>query len=179
MSERILAIEVINSMWHDHLGTRSEDRLDMPGWRESFLRDWDAPVLEPGLEQLEQLKRLRTLLREMSDLQAAGEAIADEQLEALNGWFARAQRRKELTRKGGEYAWTDKPAEENWDAFLSEAALSFASLLADGRIKRVKTCRNSVCKWVFYDDTKNGKRQWCSSDICGNVARVRRHRDKD
>ncbi|QDH22344.1 CGNR zinc finger domain-containing protein [Saccharibacillus brassicae] len=177
MDERLLAVEVVNSMWYDHLGTRSEDRLDYTSWLSAFLKDWNA-YAAPDAKQLEQLKHLRALLRDMLDLTTAGEPVTDAQLNRLNAYMACAPRRPGLIRQNGEYKLDHVPAEQNWDAFLAETALSFANLCADNRIQRVKICRNSVCKWVFYDDTKNGRRQWCSSDTCGNVARVRRHRDK-
>ncbi|MDO3408599.1 CGNR zinc finger domain-containing protein [Saccharibacillus sp. CPCC 101409] len=179
MSERNLAIEVMNSMWYDHLGTRSEDRLDRKDWLEAFLDRWNvAPAARPNARQLKQLKELRTLLRDILRLASAGEELAEAQLEQLNGYLGRVPRRPGLVRRGGEYVLADAPAEKSWDAFLAESALSFAAALAEGRIRRIKLCGNPDCKWVFYDDTKNGKRQWCNSEICGNLARVRRHRDK-
>ncbi|OWA34408.1 hypothetical protein B9G55_19075 [Saccharibacillus sp. O16] len=177
VSARILAVEVVNSMWYDHLGKRSEDRLDRTDWLDAFLSYWSFPVSPDG-KQIERLKALRTLLREMLDRTTAGETVTEAQLTQLNAYMAGSLRTPDLVSNDNGYALTYRPVALDWAAFLAEAALSFADLLADQRINRVKICRNSVCKWVFYDDTKNGRRQWCSSDTCGNVARVRRHRDK-
>ncbi|OWR32990.1 hypothetical protein CDO73_00325 [Saccharibacillus sp. O23] len=177
MNGRILAVELVNSMWYDHLGKRSEDRLDRPDRLGRFLSDWSVSV-SPDERGIESLKTLRALLREMLDRTTAGEPVADDQLARLNAYMAGSPRTPDLVRSGDGYELAYTPAAADWEAFLAEAALSFADLLADRRIGRVKICRNSVCKWVFYDETKNGRRQWCSSDTCGNVARVRRHRDK-
>jgi predicted RNA-binding Zn ribbon-like protein len=34
------------------------------------------------------------------------------------------------------------------------------------------------CRFVFYDQSKNGTRTWCSMRVCGNRAKVRRFREK-
>ena len=43
---------------------------------------------------------------------------------------------------------------------------------------RIKTCRGFDCDWVFIDRTKAGRRQWCDTRTCGNIARVRRYRER-
>ena len=32
------------------------------------------------------------------------------------------------------------------------------------------------CRWVFYDDSRTGRRRWCDMASCGNRAKARRHR---
>ncbi len=53
-----------------------------------------------------------------------------------------------------------------------------ADLLADRENLRIKTCGGFDCDWLFIDRTKAGRRQWCDTRTCGNVARVRRFRQK-
>ena len=44
---------------------------------------------------------------------------------------------------------------------------------------RVPDARLGICPrcgWLFHDDTKGGRRRWCSMDMCGNREKARRHR---
>jgi predicted RNA-binding Zn ribbon-like protein len=40
----------------------------------------------------------------------------------------------------------------------------------------VKICPADDCLWAFYDESRNGSRQWCSMDDCCNRAKARAHR---
>ena len=42
--------------------------------------------------------------------------------------------------------------------------------------ERVKICPADDCLWAFYDESRNGSRQWCSMAVCGNRAKARAHR---
>jgi hypothetical protein len=53
--------------------------------------------------------------------------------------------------------------------------------IGNGTISRLKACPD--CRWVFYDNTRNGAKKWCmmnsggpESRGCGNIAKARRHR---
>jgi hypothetical protein len=47
-----------------------------------------------------------------------------------------------------------------------------------GLLDRVRRCANPECGWLFLDDSRAGKRRWCSMSSCGNRARARRHYHK-
>lgn len=51
-------------------------------------------------------------------------------------------------------------------------------LLSASADLRIKACGGSDCDWLFIDRTKAGRRRWCDTRTCGNVARVRRYRLK-
>lgn len=58
---------------------------------------------------------------------------------------------------------------------LQLIAVSALSLLADPReAGRIKRCPGQDCGWLFLDETKNGRRRWCSMETCGNRAKARR-----
>jgi len=38
-----------------------------------------------------------------------------------------------------------------------------------------KRCADPDCGWVFFDETRNGSRAWCSMESCGNRAKARAH----
>src|SRR5258708_7059779 len=56
------------------------------------------------------------------------------------------------------------------------SARELATALA--RLDRVRRCANPECGWLFLDDSRAGKRRWCSMSACGNRAKARRHYHK-
>jgi predicted RNA-binding Zn ribbon-like protein len=48
-------------------------------------------------------------------------------------------------------------------------------LTEDDRI-RIKACPS--CGWVFYDETKDGKRRWCNPLNCGTKDKMDRYTKK-
>ncbi|WP_299472568.1 CGNR zinc finger domain-containing protein [uncultured Roseibium sp.] len=55
-------------------------------------------------------------------------------------------------------------------------AASAVSILSDKREQeRIKMCPGDNCGWLFVDETKNGRRTWCSMESCGNRAKAARH----
>ena len=61
----------------------------------------------------------------------------------------------------------------------AEAALASAVVLQiQGRLGRVRLCGGEDCRWAFYDESRNGSRQWCSMGVCGNRQKARTYRAK-
>jgi len=54
------------------------------------------------------------------------------------------------------------------------AAADLLELLRAGR-DRIRTCAADDCILHFYDDSRSGRRRWCSMATCGNRAKARRH----
>jgi predicted RNA-binding Zn ribbon-like protein len=55
----------------------------------------------------------------------------------------------------------------------------FAIILAaqiDGTWSRLKACQNEVCRWAFYDASKNRSGHWCTMAICGSKRKTRAYR---
>ena len=46
--------------------------------------------------------------------------------------------------------------------------------MADETWPRLKACRNDVCRWAFYDHSKNRSGHWCSMAVCGQREKNRR-----
>lgn len=44
--------------------------------------------------------------------------------------------------------------------------------------KRIKKCENPHCSHLFFDDSKNQSRRWCSMRSCGNIMKARRFYDR-
>jgi len=62
----------------------------------------------------------------------------------------------------------------------ADAAVASAVVLSlQGKLGRVKLCGGEDCRWAFYDASRNGSRQWCSMEVCGNRQKARTYRAKD
>jgi predicted RNA-binding Zn ribbon-like protein len=48
--------------------------------------------------------------------------------------------------------------------------------MADGSWARLKACRSQLCKWLFYDRSRNRSAVWCSMAVCGNRTKTRAYR---
>jgi predicted RNA-binding Zn ribbon-like protein len=64
------------------------------------------------------------------------------------------------------------------DGVLWPVVRSAGELLTSSRLERVGQCPGDECGWLFLDTSRSGRRQWCDMKDCGNVAKVRRFREK-
>jgi predicted RNA-binding Zn ribbon-like protein len=51
-----------------------------------------------------------------------------------------------------------------------------AEMLGTSQRDRIRVCASETCSARFYDRSRSGQRRWCSMQVCGNVAKARRHR---
>jgi len=62
---------------------------------------------------------------------------------------------------------------------LAILARSIAEFLITAEFKYLRRCANTdSCALVFYDTTKNHRRQWCSNSMCGNRHKVAQFRQR-
>ena len=167
-------VDLVNSEEWDTYGKRT-DWLDEPAWLLFFLRRWQfaSPARQPF--PAARFRALRSVLRKSCEALFAGDRPSAAELRALNTTMNVAGKQALIQRQYGlkvEFI----PASQGWDWILAQTALSFAELLARGDSARIKICRNTDCRWVFYDTTKARSRRWCSDKACGNRDRVRRAR---
>jgi predicted RNA-binding Zn ribbon-like protein len=64
------------------------------------------------------------------------------------------------------------------DAFLARIVADVYRAMIDGTWERLKICRNDVCRWAFYDASKNHSGVWCSMSTCGSKAKARAYRTR-
>jgi predicted RNA-binding Zn ribbon-like protein len=43
----------------------------------------------------------------------------------------------------------------------------------DGSWSRLKVCREDICRWAFYDYSRNHAGTWCTMAVCGTRAKMR------
>ncbi|OLZ67686.1 hypothetical protein AV521_22535 [Streptomyces sp. IMTB 2501] len=62
---------------------------------------------------------------------------------------------------------------------LSRVAAAVAEGLAEGTWMRLKACEADDCHWAYYDRSPAGRGRWCSMQVCGARAKMRRYRAKE
>lgn len=67
-------------------------------------------------------------------------------------------------------------AGDPWDEALARTLEPFVAAVAEGDVERFRICANDGCRWVFYDESRAGRRRWCDMSSCGNRAKAARHR---
>jgi predicted RNA-binding Zn ribbon-like protein len=121
---------------------------------------------------------LRETLRRVFEAQARGEAPPRDALARLQSEHARVAAFARLAWHEDHGAWELDPAAADLDALLQPIVQSAAQLLTSPDLARVRRCGNPTCYWLFIDETRNRSRRWCEMASCGNVLKVRRHRER-
>ena len=124
---------------------------------------------------------LREALHAIFVALAAGKRPAEGDLAGLNAELAHALAHARLARREGGYTltWDPRAADDGGiplDRPLWPVAHSAMELLLEADLSRLGECESDTCGFLFLDTTRNRSRRWCDTRICGNRARVRRHR---
>ncbi|MCX5265466.1 CGNR zinc finger domain-containing protein [Streptomyces sp. NBC_00199] len=61
---------------------------------------------------------------------------------------------------------------------LARTAAAVAQALVEGTWTRLKACEAVTCHWAYYDRSPAGRGRWCSMQVCGARAKMRRYRSK-
>ncbi|MCP4902676.1 MAG: hypothetical protein GY906_37405 [bacterium] len=172
--------DLINSDWHDHRGTGArEDRIENDVWLARFLdkAGWTAKQL-PGQEERQALREMRRYLVRVVERVRHNKEMSKRELDRLNQFLSRSPVVRRLEVDGGSPHVALIPSAVGIDAVLGEVAASFAEMMENGDPTRIKTCANTDCGWVIYDNSRNRTRRWCDKTECGNLIKVRRHRER-
>ncbi|WP_282088128.1 CGNR zinc finger domain-containing protein [Streptomyces tendae] len=68
------------------------------------------------------------------------------------------------------------PAREG--SLTARVAAAVAQALVAGTWSRFKACEAADCHWAYYDRSPAGRGRWCSMQVCGARAKMRRYRAK-
>ncbi|MDQ0713836.1 putative RNA-binding Zn ribbon-like protein [Streptomyces luteogriseus] len=61
----------------------------------------------------------------------------------------------------------------------ARVAAAVAEALVAGTWTRLKACEAADCHWAYYDRSPAGRGRWCSMQVCGARAKMRRYRAKE
>lgn len=107
---------------------------------------------------------------------AHGSAPPPEALEIIG----RAARTAPLTVEFDASGATDlRPTGLGLDELIARLLGDIASAQRIGTWPNLRVCRRDVCRWAFYDASRNHSGIWCTMSICGNrvkSANLRRRR---
>src|SRR5262249_12040494 len=109
---------------------------------------------------------------------AGGRPPRPDDLATLNARLPRALAYLQVsaTRDRFGWAWTGDPVA--LDRILWPIARAAAVFLTSGTPPRLRPRAPPRGRWVFPDPPGGGPRRWCTMAVCGNRAKVRRHRDR-
>ena len=117
-------------------------------------------------------KRLHSLFSALVD----GTAVPATGVRELDTWVHRAWRQLQVDPNAAGWLRLVRPKPRHYEP-LEAIALSALELLGTSDLGRLRRCQApNACGWLFYDDTKNGSRRWCSMSHCGAFFKTRRYR---
>lgn len=126
----------------------------------------------PAQRELDRALDLREALRNLID-----DALPGSSLNAAPSVVERAAAAAELTLVIDDQGRLElQPQATGIDGALGRLlAIAFQAQI-DGTWWRLRVCANDVCRWAFYDASRNRSGRWCTMAICGNRTKVRIHR---
>ena len=120
----------------------------------------------------------REVLFRVLNTRAEGSAAGGEDIARIEAEYLRTAPFARLRWTGESYAWSLEESPTGTDAAIQPLVASAISLLASHRLAQLRRCGNSTCYWLFIDETRNHSRRWCEMASCGNLVKVRRHRER-
>lgn len=142
------------------------------------LAAWLKVAKPPLQKEFEQALVLRETIHRLFDALAQGKAAGSRDFEELNAALAAAPARKALRRGKDGYDWDLDMKSGTALALLAPVLWSAGDLLASAKLAKVRRCANPECLYLFIDESRAGKRRWCTMSSCGNRAKARRHYHK-
>jgi predicted RNA-binding Zn ribbon-like protein len=67
-----------------------------------------------------------------------------------------------------------EPSSGGVDGALGRIVAAIHAGIAEGTWERLKACERDICRWAFYDHSKNRSGHWCSMAVCGQREKNRR-----
>jgi predicted RNA-binding Zn ribbon-like protein len=147
------------------------DALATPAAAARWFREAGLTVSRLDGADVERAVVLREALRALLAANN-GHAIEKQAIRRLNAAAARTT----VGFSFGEATATLVPKGTGIERVLSHVIAAVFGAMADGTWPRLKACRRDVCRWAFYDHSKNRSGAWCTMDICGNRVKTRAYR---
>jgi predicted RNA-binding Zn ribbon-like protein len=174
------AIDFANtlSMFQGQLTEQFRVWADVLAWLSLAGLSTDPALQIPTSRSAEAVKSVVQLRRawkaELDEL-VAGRKVSDNFIKQLNHLLAEDIFRETLHRSGKTGFQLGRSASQLSGERLTLAILSrqIAHFLAEANFDYLHRCANTTsCVLYFYDTTKNHRRQWCSTAVCGNRHKV-------
>jgi len=179
MNRPDLCLEFVNTRYWRGQANPTET-LNAPDDLASWIAANGAPkgAKAPTSKEFERAIELRETIHRLFDAEAQDRAPSARDLDALNEALEKAPARTTLKRERGGYGWDVDIRSGTALALLAPVLWTAGDLLTGPRLDRVRRCANPDCLFLFLDDSRAGKRRWCSMSSCGNRAKAKRHYHK-
>src|SRR5713226_6273857 len=117
-------------------------------------------------------RRLGFALRKLFTAMLRKQRMAGEWIEPVNEILRITEGHDELASQDGIWKIEFVAREGGLDWLLAAVARSGAEIAAEGARARLRLCANPHCGLFFYDNSRTGRRRWCSIAVCGNRSKV-------
>ncbi|MEO5941008.1 MAG: CGNR zinc finger domain-containing protein, partial [Candidatus Limnocylindrales bacterium] len=124
---------------------------------------------------LARLVTARTALRDVAHAVAHEEAPPHPAIAEVNRALA-GRERLELVPSDDGVRLGHSHVGDAIDEVLARIAEPIVREIGNGHDDRIRICANDTCRWIFYDESRAGRRRWCDMATCGNRAKAQRHR---
>lgn len=172
-----LAIDFLNTEWPTASGHEDffEKDDDVFIWlRQAGLAPEGVEEVRPSGSLLRAARALRSVIRFLVEGRKAGKT---PDLSDLNAFLLAAQSHPQLAwTRSKTIAMKTVRSSDTAEQVLAPVALKAAELFYKADFRRVRRCDDSTCVHWFYDQTKPGRRRWCSMATCGNRLKVKTYR---
>ncbi len=172
----LLCLEFINSKWYK-THQLFEDPLYSQKWMHDFCEKWK--LKEVNVENIEDMKTLiglRAFLSEVAVEFCKTKKLSKKAISRLNAYLSPVSYQT-LESVNNTFQLKTVPKKENMQWITYQIALSFAELLTQLDIDRIKLCQNPDCGWIYYDLSRAGTRKWCDN-TCASLMKVRKFRER-
>jgi predicted RNA-binding Zn ribbon-like protein len=189
LDEGWLCLDFANTIeWRasDQPTERLNDYADLVSWaqKKGILSDAEVQHLVQNAKVhpaqasavLNQAIILRETVYRIFSAVVAGRSLETADLDALNAALSQAMVQLRIVQTPAGFVWDWDGGEDTLDQILWPVVRSAVDLLTSKELERVGECADHQrCGWLFLDVTRNRSRRWCTMELCGNRAKVRRH----
>jgi predicted RNA-binding Zn ribbon-like protein len=124
---------------------------------------------------LDRLITTRTALRDVAHAVAHEEAPTRQAIDEVNRALS-SRERLEIVAADDGVRLGHSHVGDAVDDLLARIAEPIVREIGNGHDDRIRICANDTCRWIFYDESRAGRRRWCDMATCGNRAKAQRHR---
>ena len=131
-----------------------------------------------GERRMERFRYLRNLVHAIADRVNDGHPPTRDQVRDLNHILPHGLHYHQLVSEADGARYSVSQVGDHLDQARATIASSLANFLAQDDPHRLHTCANEGCREIFIDRSPTGRRRWCDMRVCGNRAKVARHRSR-
>jgi predicted RNA-binding Zn ribbon-like protein len=155
--------------WAWHVGILEESELDaLP-----------ALVLDPSRKarMAARAVSLREAIYRVFASVARGDHPDDVDITTIEREYQLGLSEARLRRTANDkFMWVASSDQDGFQRLIWAVSHSAVELLTAEDLGRVKQCPGTgECGWLFYDDSRNGRRRWCSMEGCGSKVKMRHY----